>query len=88
MQMKNRRAVMNPKDLREFYGAVCAEKGTRGIFITVSTFHPEAWRFINRVDNLTGLDGSKLYELACVCGKGILLADGNFHLDEAMFLSP
>ena len=87
MQMKNRKAVMVPKDLREFYGAVCAENGTRGIFITVSSFHPEAWRFINRVDNLTGLDGEKLYELACVCGKGILLENGAFSLDEALFLA-
>ena len=87
MQMKNRRAVMTPKDLREFYGAVCAENGTRGVFITISSFHPEAWRFINRIDNLTGIDGAKLYELACVCGKGILLKDGGFVLDEALFLA-
>ena len=87
MQMKNRRAVMVPKDLREFYGAVCAENGTRGVFITISSFHPEAWRFINRIDNLTGIDGDKLYELACICGKGILLREGVFVLDEALFLA-
>ena len=86
MQMKNRNAVMVPKDLREFYGAVCAEQGSRGVFITISSFPPEAWRFINRIDNLTGIDGDKLYELACICAKGILLKDGVFSLDEKLVL--
>ena len=86
MQMKNRRSVMTPKDLREFYGAVCALKGTRGVFITVSSFHIEAWKFINMVDNLTGIDGNKLFEIAKQCQKGIVLQDGKYVLDEAMFL--
>lgn len=47
MQMKNRHAVMTAKDVREFYGAVCAENGSRGIFITLSKLPPrgaEAFR--------------------------------------------
>lgn len=50
MQMKNRHAVMTSKDVREFYGAVCAENGSRGIFITLSSFHPDAQKLLDKVD--------------------------------------
>lgn len=87
MQMKNRHAVMCSKDVREFYGAVCAENGSRGIFITISTFHPDAQKLLDRVDNLTGVDGAKLFEIARKCRYGILEQDGRYRLDEAMLLA-
>lgn len=86
MQMKNRYAIMTAKDIREFYGAVCAEQGTRGVFITVSAYHREAQRLLDKVDNLIGIDGAKLFEIACQCGKGIVKKDGKIALDEHMFL--
>ena len=86
MQMKNRHAIMTQKDIREFYGAVCAEKGTRGIFITVSKFHREAWSLINRVDNLTGIDGEKLFQIACQTRRGICTKDGIHTIDASFFL--
>ena len=87
MQMKNRHAVMCSKDVREFYGAVCAENGSRGIFITISTFHPDAQKLLDKVDNLTGVDGAKLFEIARNCRYGILEQDGRYCLDEAMLLA-
>lgn len=87
MQMKNRRAIMSPKDIREFYGAVCAEKGSRGVFITISQFHREALKLIDRVDNLIGIDGSKLFKIACQCSHGIVYNNGLPALDEKMFLA-
>lgn len=86
MQMKNRHVVMTAKDVREFYGAVCAENGSRGIFITLSSFHPEAQKLLDKVDNLTGVDGNKLFAIARRCQFGLLEKDGKLTLDEALLL--
>jgi len=86
MQMKNRYAQITPKDVREFYGAVCAEQGSRGVYVTISTFHPEAWKLIHRVDNLVGLDGKKLFEIAKLCRFGIRDHGSRLALDDDLFL--
>lgn len=87
MQMKNRHAVMTAKDVREFYGAVCAEKGSRGIFITLSSFHFEAQKLLDKVDNLTGVDGEKLFAIARRCQLGLLEKDGKLVIDEELLLN-
>ena len=87
MQMKNRHAVMTAKDVREFYGAVCAENGSRGIFITLSSFHPEAQKLLDKVDNLTGVNGDKLFEIARRCKLGLLEKSGRLCIDEALLLN-
>ena len=86
MQMKNRHAVMTPKDIREFYGAVCAEHGSRGIFITLSSFHIEAQRFMDRIDNLTGIDGNRLFLIAEQYNMGLKKKDGKTVIDDDFFL--
>lgn len=86
MQMKNRYSPVSSKDVREFYGAVCAERGTRGVFVTVSTFHPEAQKLLDKVDNLVGIDGEKLFEIACRCCFGIREEGGKLVLDDDFFL--
>lgn len=87
MQMKNRYATISPKDVREFYGAVCIARGSRGIFVTISDFHPEAIKLLEQVDNLIGLDGTRLFEIAKRCGYGVIHKNGIYMLDEAVFLS-
>ena len=87
MQMKNRHAVMTAKDVREFYGAVCAENGSRGIFITLSSFHPDAQKLLDKVDNLTVMDGDKLFEIAKKCRYGVLEQDGRWRIDDALLLA-
>lgn len=87
MQMKNRHAVMTSKDVREFYGAVCAENGSRGIFITLSSFHPDAQKLLDKVDNLTGMDGDKLFEIAKKCRYGLTEQDGRWRIDDALLLA-
>ena len=87
MQMKNRHAVMCSKDVREFYGAVCAENGSRGIFITLSSFHPEAQKLLDKVDNLTGVDGEKLFAIARRCRLGLIEKDGALCIDEELLLN-
>lgn len=86
LQMKNRYAVISPKDVREFYGAVCIAQGSRGIFVTISSFHNEAQKLLQQVDNLIGVDGRKLFEIAKRCGFGIKKQNGCVMLDEAVFL--
>ena len=87
MQMKNRHAVMTSKDVREFYGAVCAENGSRGIFITLSSIHPDAQKLLDKVDNLTGMDGDKLFEIAKKCRYGLTEQDGRWRIDDALLLA-
>ena len=87
MQMKNRRAIMTSKDIREFYGAVCAEQGSRGVFITISSFHKDAEALIDKIDNLIGIDGEKLFEIASLCKFGIIQENDKSVLDEKIFLT-
>ena len=86
MQMKNRYAQITAKDVREFYGAVCAEQGSRGVFITISTFHSEAQKLLDKVDNLIGVDGQKLFEIAKLCRFGIRDRGKDLTLDDDLFL--
>lgn len=86
LQMKNKNAPIPAKEIREFYGAVCAEKGSRGLFITISDFHSEAEKLISRIDNLVGINGEKLFSIACLCGYGIIVQQGRRQLDEAVFM--
>lgn len=86
LQMKNRYSPISPKDVREFYGAVCIARGSRGIFVTISTFHPEAQRLLEQVDNLIGVDGAKLFAIAAYCGMGVRSAPAGARLDPALFL--
>ena len=87
LQMKNRNNQISSKDVREFYGAVCAENGSRGIYVTIANFHFEAQRLMDKVDNLVGLDGSKIFEIACYCRYGVTEQNGKLLLDESIFIT-
>ena len=68
VQAKARRhAQVTLKEVREFIGAMHTKNGTRGIYITTSTFHSEASKLIEQVANVTAIDGMKLYDLAKQC---------------------
>lgn len=86
MQMKNRNAIVTPKDVREFYGAVCAEQGTRGLYVAISSFHMEAQKLMDRVDNLIGIDGHRIFEIARDCKFGVVTKNGKPAIDERFFL--
>ena len=77
VQAKTRaRSQVTLKELREFYGCVCAEGASRGVFITTATFTTEAVDFLSRSANLAGIDLTKLFELACRFEIGICHRDG------------
>lgn len=87
IQTKARNKVLvTVKELREFYGALMVEKGTRGIFVTNSFYHPHAQEFISKADNLIGIDGNKLYDLALKCNYGLKTINNKLILDEQVFI--
>ena len=71
VQTKNRVDFSSETDVRGFYGAVCARKGTRGIFVTTSDFHSSAKDFLNALDDCVGINGEKLFSMAIECSYGI-----------------
>ena len=71
VQTKNRADLSSETDVRSFYGAVCAQQGSRGIFATSSGFHPTASRLLDSIDNCVGVDGDKLFSMACDISYGI-----------------
>ena len=64
-----------------------SEKVARGIFITLSSFHPEAQKLLDKVDNLTGVNGDKLFEIAKRCRLGLGEKDGRLCIDEELLLN-
>ena len=75
------------KEVREFFGALYGNKGTRGIFITNSTFHREAQKFIEKQNNLIGSNGKELLKLAKSLQYGIITKDNKDNLDRDLFAS-
>ena len=82
IQTKNRTDTMNETDVRGFLGAVYAKRGSRGIFATISDFHPMAIRLIDSVDELVGIDGAKIFSMACDTSYGIKREGGKLVIDE------
>ena len=87
IQTKNRKSIpVTEKEIREFYGVMNAQKGTRGIFVTTSTFHPGANALLTSLDNCVGIDGKKLFLLAKKTGYGIHVTKNGFSFDNTMFI--
>ena len=82
VQTKNRIESTGETVVRAFYGAVCAMQGSRGIFATSSDFHPGATRLLNSIDNCVGVDGEKLFAMACDCQYGIKKKRGKYIVDN------
>lgn len=73
------------KEVREFYGAVCAQNGSRGIYATTSIFHRGAKEFLFKIDNCVGVDGERVFSLAKQCGYGLKKTKNGYILDETAF---
>ena len=88
IQTKARNRVhVTVKEIREFYGALTVENGTRGIFVTNSTYHYQAQEFIQKAKNLIGIDGLRLFDLALKCKYGITNKNGKLILDDKIFIN-
>ncbi len=82
VQTKNRTDLTVETDVRSFYGAVCANQGSRGIFVTSSDFHPTAEKFLNSIDNCVGINGEKIFAMAIDTSYGIKRVDGKLTIDR------
>lgn len=82
VQTKNRVEISSETDVRGFYGAVCAKKGTRGIFATTSDFHSGARAFLDSLDDCIGIGGDKLFSMAIECAYGIRLTGNKYEIDN------
>lgn len=82
VQTKNRIDLTSETDVRGFYGAVCAKKGTRGIFATTSAFHSSAEKFLSGLDDCIGINGDHIFSMAIECSYGIKKSSGKLVIDN------
>ncbi len=73
------------KEIREFYGAMHAQEGSRGIFVTAAAFHPGAQRLLDSLPNCVGIDGDKLFSILLKTGYGIQKTPDGYACDESVF---
>ncbi len=85
VQTKNRTEFTSETDVRGFYGAVCAKRGTRGIFATTSDFHSSASLFFDSLDDCIGVSGDRIFAMATECSYGIRRVGKEFTIDEKVF---
>ncbi len=81
VQTKNRTEIVSETDVRGFYGAVCAKRGTRGIFATTSDFHSGAYDFIGGLDDCVAINGERIFRMAIECLYGIKKTGGALVVD-------
>ena len=82
VQTKNRTDIVSETDVRGFYGAVCAKKGTRGIFACTADFHSAATAFLEELDDCIGVNGDRVFRMAVECLYGIKKCQGRLCVDE------
>ena len=84
VQTKNRVETTNETTVRGFYGAVCARQGSRGVFATISDFHPAATELLDSIDNCVGVNGDKIFSMACDTSYGILREGPRLKIDSGV----
>lgn len=86
IQCKNRSSdnTVTTKEVREFYGAMTAMQGTRGIYATTASFHCEAEKFLNSLYNCVGIDGDVIYRLALKTQYGLIGTGSDVKIDETV----
>ncbi len=89
IQTKCRRSIhVTEKEIREFFGAMNIKAGTRGLFVTTSSFHPAAKALLDTLPDCVGLDGDAIKGLMERCRYGYLEnRDGSFSPDPLIFCS-
>ena len=78
-------AQVTEKEVREFFGALTARGGSRGIYITTAGFHPAADRLLKSIPNCVGVDGDKLFEIVKKTAYGIHRTAAGYTFDETIF---
>ncbi|MBQ8880379.1 MAG: restriction endonuclease [Clostridia bacterium] len=82
VQTKNRIEITSETEVRGFYGAVCAARGSRGIFVNTSDFHSSARAFLDGLDDCIGINGDRLFRIAIETKYGIRSLGGVLTVDD------
>ena len=72
-------------EIRNFYGAMNAIKASRGIYVTTSTFHPNANKLLHSLDNCVGIDGDGVFNLSKKVLYGMKITHNGYTFDEMVF---
>lgn len=79
------RSIVTENTIRDFYGSMKMQDGTRGIFITTTGFTSSAQALLNTLGSCIGIDGATLYKMAKDLSYGILSGKSKCFLDPAIF---
>jgi restriction system protein len=60
VQAKRWQGSVGRPDVQGFYGALAGQRANKGVFITTSTFSPQALEFARSVERIVLIDGPKL----------------------------
>lgn len=63
VQAKRWQGSVGRPEVQAFYGALAGQRANKGVFITTSTFSPQAVDFAGSVERIVLVDGGKLAEL-------------------------
>lgn len=85
VQTKNKLEIATETDVRGFYGAFCAKRGTRGIYAISSDFHPSAEKFLSNLDDCIGVNGDIIFKMAMKCLFGIKRKNKKYVVDTKIF---
>lgn len=73
VQAKRWQNSVGRPEVQGFYGALAGQRATKGVFITTSTFTPQAVEFAKSVEKIVLVDGAKLTELMIDYEVGVTL---------------
>lgn len=86
LQTKVRKTeIIGQNDVRNFYGSMKAFQAQKGIFVTTSSFHRDALKFMKRLPDFIAVEKKKLFELAKKTGYGLCKKKDSWYLDEKIF---
>ncbi len=73
VQAKRWQSTVGRPDVQGFYGALAGQRANKGVFITTSTFSPQAIDFAKSVERVVLVDGIKLADLMIEHEVGVTL---------------
>jgi len=71
VQAKRWHGSVGREPVQAFYGALAGQRANKGVFITTSSFTPQALEFARSVEKVVLVDGAKLTELLMEHGVGV-----------------
>lgn len=63
IQAKRWQGSVGRPEIQAFYGALAGQRATKGVFITTSSYTPQATEFAKSVEKIVLVDGARLAEL-------------------------